>query len=187
MAYGNHREGTSQTATRRCVYGVTGCLQAVRNLITSHPSRVLWALLIVYVALGVGIWGISHAVGAHQKVAKAWYGCLLTGIAVLAVANVALVYAVVSSRRRHQELLEALLPREIVKSLKDEGSRSFGKARIMKADTPADLLLSMMGELLVGRLPDIGDVLFIRTVLMRNMDVYQPLNLNYHIKGANLD
>ncbi len=45
----------------------------------------------------------------------------------------------------------------------------------------------MMGELLEGKAPSLQDVLFIRTALMSNMDVYQPFNLRATIKGANLD
>ncbi|GIL94723.1 hypothetical protein Vretimale_939 [Volvox reticuliferus] len=54
-------------------------------------------------------------------------------------------------------------------------------------DTPAYLLLNMMGDLLEGKAPRAQDVLFIRTALMSNMDVYQPFNLRATIKGANLD
>ena len=49
------------------------------------------------------------------------------------------------------------------------------------------MLLNMMGELLEGRMPGLRDVVFIRTALMRNLDVYQPLNLKGHIRGGNLE
>ncbi|GIL46284.1 hypothetical protein Vafri_3299 [Volvox africanus] len=45
----------------------------------------------------------------------------------------------------------------------------------------------MMGDLLEGKAPRAQDVLFIRTALMSNMDVYQPFNLRATIKDANLD
>lgn len=57
----------------------------------------------------------------------------------------------------------------------------------LNSETPADLLLCMLGQLLEGRTPDLRDVVFIRTALLRNLDVYSPLNLRSHIKSANLD
>ncbi len=38
-----------------------------------------------------------------------------------------------------------------------------------------------------GDLPDIRDVVFIRTALARGCDLYEPLNLTSHINNANLD
>ncbi len=45
----------------------------------------------------------------------------------------------------------------------------------------------MMGCLLEGSAPDLRDVLFIRTTVLRNLDIYAPLNLSSHIKEANYD
>ncbi|PNH00388.1 hypothetical protein TSOC_013788, partial [Tetrabaena socialis] len=92
-----------------------------------------------------------------------------------------------SGERQHQVLLEAVLPKEMIKQLKEEDSAAYMKPRILPADTPADVLLGMMRELMDGTMPDLRDVVFIRTALMRNMDVYRPLNLKNYLRGSSLD
>ncbi|PNW82682.1 hypothetical protein CHLRE_06g289400v5 [Chlamydomonas reinhardtii] len=115
-----------------------------------------------------------------------WYAPLLAGVVVLGVALAALIFAVLVTRRQHQMLLEALLPREVIRDLVSRDAASAGP-RIMQADTAADVLLKMMGCLLEGSAPDLRDVLFIRTTVLRNLDIYAPLNLSSHIKEANYD
>ncbi|KAG2447555.1 hypothetical protein HYH02_007479 [Chlamydomonas schloesseri] len=116
-----------------------------------------------------------------------WYAGLLAGIIVLAVVVAVLAFAVLVSRRQHQTLLEAVLPKEVIRELRKEDNAVTMEARILQADTPADMLLMVLGELLEGRTPDLRDVVFIRTVLMRNQDVYAPLNLRGHLRGSSLD
>ncbi|KAG2497449.1 hypothetical protein HYH03_004604 [Edaphochlamys debaryana] len=115
-----------------------------------------------------------------------WYAPLLAAVVVVAVALAALNFAVLVSRRQHQMLLEALLPRDVIRDLVHRDAASMGP-RILQADTAADVLLKMMATLLEGGPPDLRDVLFIRTTVLRNQDIYQPLNLGSHIKDANLD
>ncbi|PNW86010.1 hypothetical protein CHLRE_03g204689v5 [Chlamydomonas reinhardtii] len=115
-----------------------------------------------------------------------WYGGLLAAVVVLAVVISLLLFTAMVSWRRHQLLLEALLPKEVIRDLKVDDAATLG-ARIQQTDTPADLLLKMMGELLQGRVPELRDVVFIRTALLRNADVYQPLNLRGQLKEANFD
>ncbi len=43
--------------------------------------------------------------------------------------------------------------------------------------TPADRLLSMLGELLDGTLPSIQDVLYIQSSILESVDIYQPTDL----------
>ncbi|KAG2436688.1 hypothetical protein HXX76_006216 [Chlamydomonas incerta] len=116
----------------------------------------------------------------------AWYGGLLAAVVVLSVIISLLLFAAMVSWRRHQLLLEALLPKEVIREMKVDDAASLG-ALIQQTDTPADLLLKMMGELLQGRTPELRDVVFIRTALLRNADVYQPLNLRGQLKEANFD
>ncbi|KAG2425825.1 hypothetical protein HXX76_013450 [Chlamydomonas incerta] len=116
----------------------------------------------------------------------AWYAGLLAGVIVLAVVVALLAFAVLVSRRQHQTLLEAVLPKQVIRELRKEDTTTM-EARILQADTPADMLLMVLGELLEGRTPDLRDVVFIRTVLMRNQDVYAPLNLKGHLRGSSLD
>ncbi len=49
------------------------------------------------------------------------------------------------------------------------------------------MLLGILATLLEGRTAEVRDVLFIRTAVLRNMDIYAPLNLRNHIKEGNLD
>lgn len=55
------------------------------------------------------------------------------------------------------------------------------------AGTPADLLLSMLSNMLLGLTPDLRDVELARTMLLRHADPYQPLNLDTQMREANLD
>ncbi|GFR42646.1 hypothetical protein Agub_g3583 [Astrephomene gubernaculifera] len=110
------------------------------------------------------------------------YSGLLAAVVIFAVAVSLLLFWALLSRARHKILVEALLPRNL-----SPASGSEDGPRCQHSETAADMLLGMLSDLLEGYAPDIGDVLFIRTVLMRNMDVYQPLNLRGHIKGGNLD
>ncbi|PNW71675.1 hypothetical protein CHLRE_16g664200v5 [Chlamydomonas reinhardtii] len=121
-----------------------------------------------------------------------WYGGLLAGVIVLSlVVSGALLLALVS-RRRHQQLLEAVLPRSLIRELDADGGSSLNIGNRRTAlqaigETPADLLLDMMSDLLEGFTPELCDVVFIRTALLRNMDLYTPIDVKNHIKGANLD
>lgn len=54
------------------------------------------------------------------------------------------------------------------------------------SDQPV-FLSSCLSHLLQGSAPDLRDVLFIRTTVLRNLDIYAPLNLSSHIKEANYD
>ncbi|GLI60999.1 hypothetical protein VaNZ11_003257 [Volvox africanus] len=115
-----------------------------------------------------------------------WYTPVVTGVVFLALALAGVLFAVLVSRRQHEVLLEALLPREIIRELVGDGAVQMGP-RVLQADTPADVLLKMLATLLEGGCPDLRDVLLIRTSVLRNLDIYQPLNLTAQIKEANLD
>ncbi|GFR50477.1 hypothetical protein Agub_g12531, partial [Astrephomene gubernaculifera] len=132
-----------------------------------------------------------------------WVGGLLAGVVVLAAATAGALLAALLSRLRHQMLLEALLPHQLVVDLRgreDTSNLAYGAAAaggggggggggrgIQQAETPADVLLRMMGQLLAGCAPELADVVLIRTALLRNLDLYHPLNVKGHIGGANLD
>ncbi|GIL62062.1 hypothetical protein Vafri_16373, partial [Volvox africanus] len=115
-----------------------------------------------------------------------WYAPVVTMVVLLALALAGVLFAALVSRRKHEVLLEALLPREIIRELVGGGAAHMGP-RVLQADTPADVLLKMLATLLEGGCPDLRDVLLIRTSVLRNLDIYQPLNLTAQIKGANLD
>ncbi|KXZ55656.1 hypothetical protein GPECTOR_2g1206 [Gonium pectorale] len=117
----------------------------------------------------------------------AWYDGIVAAVVVVAAVFAALVFAVMVQRRKHQALLQALLPKELLEEAMAHSVDSFGPARIRQAETPADLLMRMMTDLLEGRQAELRDIVFIRTALLRHMDLYQPLNLKSHLKRANLD
>ncbi|KAG2436172.1 hypothetical protein HYH02_011675 [Chlamydomonas schloesseri] len=116
-----------------------------------------------------------------------WYGGLIAAVVILSVIISLLLFAAMVAWRRHQLLLEALLPKEVIREMQVDEAVSLGARMIQTTDTPADLLLKMMGDLLQGRPPELRDVVFIRTALLRNADVYQPLNLRGRLKEANFD
>ncbi|KAG2441900.1 hypothetical protein HXX76_003506 [Chlamydomonas incerta] len=121
-----------------------------------------------------------------------WYGGLLAGVIVLSLAVSGALLLALVSRRRHQQLLEAILPRSIIRELDADGGSSLNIGNRKTAlqnvgETPADLLLDMMSDLLEGFTPELCDVVFIRTALLRNMDLYTPIDVKNHIRGANLD
>ncbi|KAG2490637.1 hypothetical protein HYH03_011028 [Edaphochlamys debaryana] len=131
-------------------------------------------------------------VAPHNAWTPAWYGGLVAGVVILAVAVSGLLFAVLVSRHKHKELLEALLPRQVVRTLATEphmrSAIVAGSAhRILSAESPADLMLSVMSELLEGGQPNLRDIMYIRTALLGKNDIYQPINLRGHIKDAGLD
>ncbi|GIL58431.1 hypothetical protein Vafri_13570 [Volvox africanus] len=117
---------------------------------------------------------------------SAAYVSLLAGLIVLAIALALLMFAALVSRKRHQMLLEALLPKELIKDLHDTDTTLLD-ARILQAETTADLMLSLLNHLLEGHMPDLRDVVFIRQAIIRGVDLYQPTDLRQHIQNANLD
>ncbi|KAG2451384.1 hypothetical protein HYH02_003986 [Chlamydomonas schloesseri] len=56
-----------------------------------------------------------------------------------------------------------------------------------KAGTPADLMLAMLSNMLLGLTPDLRDVELAREMLLKHADPYQPLNLDTQMREANLD
>ncbi|PNH11652.1 Calcium/calmodulin-dependent 3',5'-cyclic nucleotide phosphodiesterase 1B [Tetrabaena socialis] len=116
-----------------------------------------------------------------------WRRGLLAAVILSSIVIAVLVFLVLLSRHLHKTLLESLLPRELIRDLQWEQSPSYGGLRVMPADTPADLMLGMMAQLLAGAAPDLRDVILMRTVLTGSLDVYKPLDLRKHIRSTNLD
>ncbi|GIM01922.1 hypothetical protein Vretimale_6637 [Volvox reticuliferus] len=57
----------------------------------------------------------------------------------------------------------------------------------MRTDTPADVLLCILADMLDGRQPDLRDVALARSALLRHMDLYEPLNSGGLIRSAGLE
>ncbi len=56
------------------------------------------------------------------------------------------------------------------------------------SDTPAEVLLRMVGCLLHNQLPQLRDILLIRTAVLQRQNIYESMyNATGFIKGANLD
>lgn len=55
------------------------------------------------------------------------------------------------------------------------------------AGTPADLILSMMACLLDGRMPDLRQIVLVRTAIRENYDIYMPMGISQQLKDANMD
>ncbi|GLI59232.1 hypothetical protein VaNZ11_001076 [Volvox africanus] len=155
-------------------------------LVQPHVVTLLLPILAFGVILGAGLWGATQLATDSSRIPnkQAGLGCAVGAHILLALAATGVTSALFISRRRHRDLLGALLPRQVLETLDNNQATSFGRK---PADTPAYLLLNMMGDLLEGKAPRAQDVLFIRTALMSNMDVYQPFNLRATIKDANLD
>ncbi len=53
--------------------------------------------------------------------------------------------------------------------------------------TPAQQLLGLLSGLLEGSAPDLQDIVYLRSALLRNVDIYTPLGLRDQIRDANLE
>ncbi|KXZ49452.1 hypothetical protein GPECTOR_21g678 [Gonium pectorale] len=125
-------------------------------------------------------------VGPRDGWFPAWYGGLVAAVILLSLAASMMLFAILVSRRQNQMLLAALLPRELIRDLRNEKASSLGP-RHFHSESPADLLMALLGRLLAGQAPDLRDVVLLRTVLLQHMDVYKPLDINDRIKDAQLD
>ncbi|KXZ50318.1 hypothetical protein GPECTOR_17g957 [Gonium pectorale] len=132
----------------------------------------------------VSEWTVSLAPSAGWRSSS--FGGLMAAAVLASFAMALLLFAALVSRREHEMLLRALLPKEIIKDLRGNDS-TLRAPRIVQAETISDLMLGMLGRLLLGVQPDLGDVVFIRQALLRGADLYQPLNLNQQFRSANLD
>ncbi|GFR43842.1 hypothetical protein Agub_g4967 [Astrephomene gubernaculifera] len=140
----------------------------------------------VVVQLGSVQWYLRVGPGGDSWWPR-WYGGIVAVVVFVAACGAVLLFLLLVSRRRHKLLLESLLPRELIRDLQAENTDVLGHARVSKTDSPAELLVALLGCLLSGQPPDIRDVVHLRTVLQRGEDVYRPLDLGGRIKGANYD
>ncbi|KAG2437156.1 hypothetical protein HXX76_005823 [Chlamydomonas incerta] len=116
------------------------------------------------------------------------YAGLVAGVVVVAVVVAVLLFAALYSRRRHQMLLEALLPKQVLRHLhSSDPSLSRIGNRILNAETTADMLLGLLGQLLENQMPSLRDVVYCRQAIIRRTEIYEPIALGQHIRNANLD
>ncbi|KXZ54073.1 hypothetical protein GPECTOR_5g18 [Gonium pectorale] len=153
----------------------------------------------------VGVWGVREvrvlairwvlAVGpSGSSWMPHWHGGVVAGVVLAAAAASCAFFSVLLSRSRHQFLLQALLPQEVLADpfldVGDEG-RASESTRQTKSESPADQLMEMLGNLLSGGPPDPRDIALLRTVLQHHMQYNlahrQPVNIKGRIREANLD
>ncbi|KAG2447016.1 hypothetical protein HYH02_008169 [Chlamydomonas schloesseri] len=117
-----------------------------------------------------------------------WFGGALAAAIVLSAVAALLLGRMLVSRRRHAMLLEALLPRDLLKELSATHAETLGPAGPLDAaSSPAGLLLELLGSLLEGAAPDLRQVVLLRSLALRQADWYQPLGVAQAIKGARLE
>ncbi|KAG2433960.1 hypothetical protein HYH02_012504 [Chlamydomonas schloesseri] len=118
----------------------------------------------------------------------AWLGGSLAAVMLLSATAAVLLAGMLVSRRRHALLLEALLPRALLKELSATHAETLGPAGPLDAATsPAGLLLELLGSLLEGAVPDLRQVVLLRSLVLRQADWYHPLGVAQAIKGAHLE
>ena len=61
-------------------------------------------------------------------------------------------------------------------------------AAFAAAESPAELLMDLLAELLAGQAPDLRQVVVLRSLLLRNADWYRPLGMGGQLlRNANLE
>ncbi|KAG2484636.1 hypothetical protein HYH03_016589 [Edaphochlamys debaryana] len=116
-----------------------------------------------------------------------WYGGAVAAVVVGSFVVSVLLFCLLVSRCHNRMLLRMLLPRQLLNELKPQHVEALGARVVAPADTPADLLSALLANLLSGELPDLRDVVLLRTVLRQGKDLYRPFDLTGKIREANLD
>ncbi|GLI60869.1 hypothetical protein VaNZ11_003086, partial [Volvox africanus] len=120
-----------------------------------------------------------------------YFAGLIAAAVVVAIAIALLLFVALISSQKQQLLLRALVAENLLpdlasaQNLQDAISTTAGKRR--EVDTPAALLLAVLGELVEGQMPPLEDLVLIRSLLAGQRDLYAPLNVWSHIHEANLD
>ncbi|KAG2439842.1 hypothetical protein HYH02_010474 [Chlamydomonas schloesseri] len=120
------------------------------------------------------------------------YQGLLAGVVVLAVVVSSALFAALVMWRRYQLLLEALLPKEVIRDLHQLNNKA-GEAGLatrlpgMQAETVADTMLGLLESVLAGQMPALADVVQVQQALLRGKDVYEVVGLKQHMEAAHLD
>ena len=71
-------------------------------------------------------------------------------------------------RAKYQTLLHSLVPREVVKRLWDAAGTGRGLGQDVRyVGTPADKLSHMLNQLLAGGMPDLKDVIMVRSEMVK--------------------
>ncbi|KAG2437343.1 hypothetical protein HXX76_006000 [Chlamydomonas incerta] len=130
-------------------------------------------------------WTLSVSTGGSWT--PVWTAWAVAAVILSAVTISALLSCVVIAWRKHQMLLEALLPKEMIREMEANKQLAALKPPVFMAETPAQILLELLDGLLDGADPDVKDIVFLRSALIRSIDFYTPLNLKGHIRDSDLD
>ncbi|KAF5827146.1 hypothetical protein DUNSADRAFT_1247 [Dunaliella salina] len=94
-----------------------------------------------------------------------------------------------TAKELHEKQIKELCARN--NSLEMQAARDKLLAEFTKetlSRTPADKMLTMMAELLDGMVPSIQDILFVQSVVLESLDIYQPVNLGKQLlHGTDLE
>ncbi|KAL6762819.1 hypothetical protein V8C86DRAFT_550956 [Haematococcus lacustris] len=117
---------------------------------------------------------------------------LLVVLVLVALALSAATFTVLLSRYEHRALLHSLLPRAAIEkmqaefkwaSVNDEQSQ----VAMVESGTPAEMILSVMDDILLGRPPVLPKVMAVRHTLQQSLDVYKPLQADLTQRMADAD
>ncbi|KAL6762827.1 hypothetical protein V8C86DRAFT_3130553 [Haematococcus lacustris] len=105
---------------------------------------------------------------------------LLVVLVLVALALSAATFTVLLSRHEHRALLHSLLPAKAIQRLQANyhwatKSVTGTMTALLEAGTPAEMILSVMEDILLGRPPALPKVMAVRHTLQQSLDVYQPL------------
>ncbi|GFH28735.1 calcium/calmodulin-dependent 3',5'-cyclic nucleotide phosphodiesterase 1B, partial [Haematococcus lacustris] len=104
---------------------------------------------------------------------------LLVVLVFVALALSVATLAVLLSRHEHRALLHSLLPAKAIQRLQanfDWTSQSkAGKEPFWESGTPAELILGIMEDIVMGQMPALHKVITVRSTLQQSLDVYKPL------------
>ncbi|KAL6762825.1 hypothetical protein V8C86DRAFT_551670 [Haematococcus lacustris] len=115
---------------------------------------------------------------------------LLVVLVLVAVLLSSALTAVLLSRHEHRALLRSLLPEEAIQKLQanfDWAADAMDENKpqaMLESGTPAEMILSIMGDIVVGRAPALPKVMAVRHTLQQSLDVYQPLQADLSTRIA---
>lgn len=129
-----------------------------------------WVLLII----PVGGWNVQWVIG-------------LTTVTIVLSAFVSVLLGMVMiSRHDHQKLVNSLIPRGFMERVRRNlaDHNKLQPLQSVQGSTPADKILDVMSMFLVGKLPDLRDVVLIRTAILQSFDLHAPIDIEQHIMNA---
>ncbi|GLC47046.1 hypothetical protein PLESTM_002012800 [Pleodorina starrii] len=151
--------------------------------VVAASSRVPTKPVEARVVLPNAEWVVELSPDSDRGWQPAYFGGLLLAVVVLALAFAVLLFTVLVSRRKYLLLLESLVPKALIPELQaaapvtEPSVRQHQARKQQFGSSPADLLLSMVGEMMQGQLPALQGLVLVRSALLGHRDLYTPLNV----------